>query len=86
MRELFNRFSWDAIKFNDQVLACLVVIWGAVLLCAISSIRHQPFGKTQRAFWMTLVVTVPLLGLLLYLPFSFRAANYPELFFWRRNR
>jgi len=86
MREILSRFSWDAIKFNEQVLACMLVVWGAVLLCAVSSIRSQPFGKGQRAFWLFMVICVPLLGLLFYLPFSFRAANYPEFFFWRRNR
>lgn len=86
MREILSRFSWDAIKFNEQVLACMIVVWGAVLLCAMSSIRGQPFSKAQRAFWMALVICLPLLGLLFYLPFSFRASNYPEFFFWRRNR
>lgn len=86
MREILSRFSWDAIKFDDQVLACMVVIWGVVLMCAVSSIRSQNFGKIQRAFWLTLVIFVPLVGLLFYLPFSFRAANYPEFFFWRRQR
>lgn len=86
MREILSRFSWDAIKFNDQVLACMLVVWAAVLICSVSSIRSQGFGKGQKAFWMAVIICLPLLGLLLYLPFSFKAVNYPEFFFWRRNR
>ncbi len=86
MREIISRFSWDAIKFDDQVLAAMIIVWGAVLLCAVSSIRNQPFTKLQRTFWLSLVIGLPMIGLLFYLPFSFRATNYPELFFWKRSK
>lgn len=86
MREIISRFSWDAIKFDDQVLAAMILVWGAVLLCTVSSIRNQPFTKMQRAFWLSFVIGLPMVGLLFYLPFSFRATNYPELFFWKRSK
>lgn len=70
MRESFNRFSLDAVKFNSQMLICLVAIWLVVTGTAISSIYSQPFSKKQRLFWVLLVIFLPVVGLLIYLPFS----------------
>ena len=84
MRELISRFSLDAIKFNGQVLACMILIWIVVVGCTISSINHQSYSAAQRRFWIALVTLVPLLGMLSYLAASFEASKYPELFFWKR--
>lgn len=70
MRETLNRFSLDAVKFNDQMLVCLVAIWLVVIGTAISSIHSQPFSKKQRLFWTLVVICLPVVGLLIYLPFS----------------
>ena len=68
MRELLNRFSIDAIKINGQTITCALVIWVAVLGCALASINSQPFNQRQRLFWIVFVLCVPLVGLLCYLP------------------
>ncbi len=86
MKELFSRFSWDAIKFNEQVLVCMIVIWIAVVGCTISSINRQNYSPAQRRFWIAFVTLVPVLGVLCYLPVCFDADKYPELFFWRRSK
>ena len=84
MKELLSRFSWDAIKFDEQVLACMIVVWLVVVGCAISSINKQSFSVAQRRFWIAFVTLVPVVGVLCYLPACFDANKYPELFFWRR--
>lgn len=80
MSEILNRFSFDTGKLTLQVLVCALVIWGAVVWCAISSILVQPFSRPQRIFWIAMVVAVPLIGLLAYLPFSFRREDLPPIF------
>lgn len=70
MSELLNRFSFDAIKFNSQVAVFLVIIWLLVLGCAMLSIKSQSFTQRQRWFWIIIVVGLPAVGLLCYLPFS----------------
>jgi len=79
MRELLTRFSLDAIKFNGQVLACLLIIWAVVLACSISSILGQNFDRRRRLFWIVFVIAVPVAGLLAYLPFSFKREELPYL-------
>jgi len=86
MLELFYKFSWDSIKFDYQVLACLILVWTAVVVCAVFSIMSRPFGVVQRVFWIALIVCVPAVGLLFYLPFSLKADTTPEVFFARKNR
>ncbi len=58
-------------------------IWLAVLICTVASIIAQPFSKKQRAIWILLVVCVPILGLLAYLPFSIRRDELPTAFLMR---
>lgn len=86
MSEIFNRFSLHAAKFNTQVWICLAVIWLIVLGCAITSIHAQAFSARQRRFWISAVVFIPLLGVLAYLPFSFRREQLAQLFFIRLQR
>lgn len=85
MKDILSRFSWDAIRFDGQIVACAAVIWLLVVGCAISSVLNQPFNKQQRVFWITLILVFPLVGLLIYLPFSVRPENYPQLFIWRKK-
>ena len=86
MSDIFSRFSLHAAKFNGQVWLCLAVIWLVVLGCAITSIYAQPFSARQQKFWISAVVFIPLLGVLAYLPFSFRREQLAQLFFIRLQR
>ena len=86
MKELISRFSWNAIKFNGQVLTCMILIWLAVVGCTISSIGKQSFSVAQHRFWVAFVILVPIIGVLCYLPVCFDADKHPELFFWRRSK
>jgi hypothetical protein len=80
MQELMNRFSLDAVKFNGQMLGCLIFVWLVVVATALSSLASQPFTRKQRLFWGFLVVCVPVFGLLAYLPFSMVEGRHSGLF------
>ena len=80
MKDLLLRFSLRSIKFNWIVVAALVLIWLSVLASVVSSVLAQPFSRRQRIFWLTLVIAVPLFGVLAYLPFSFKKEDLPHIF------
>lgn len=86
MKELLNRFSLDAIKFNTEILLILILLWIIVVACSMMSISGQPFSRAQRKFWMIFVAAVPVVGLLAYLPFSFRKEELPHIFLPKRKR
>ena len=64
----------------------LIVIWLAVLACIISSILTQPFDRRQRIFWIAMVVLLPGLGVLAYLPFTFHKEELPHMFQRKSSR
>ncbi|MBI3876895.1 MAG: PLDc N-terminal domain-containing protein [Verrucomicrobia bacterium] len=66
MKEFLARFSFDTLKLNAQTYACAIVIYLVVIGCALHSINSQPFSRTQRMMWITIVVAVPVLGLAAY--------------------
>lgn len=86
MNEFFGRFSLNAIKFNNQVLACMVLIWLAVLGCAIASLNRQDYTLARRRFWLAFMILVPVVGMVCYLVACFQPEKHSELFFWRRSR
>lgn len=86
MSELLSKFSLEAAKFNAQVLAAALLVWALVLGCAISSILSQRLTPKQRIFWIAMVVFLPIIGLLAYLPFSFRKEELPHIFQISRPR
>lgn len=85
MSDFLDRFSLDAIKFDMVVMAGMVFVWFVVWICSLMSIRSQGLSKGRRVFWTLVVTFLPVIGVLLYIPFSFRVENYPDLFIWRRN-
>lgn len=83
MRQILNRFDLHAAKFDSQVFVCLLILWAVVLVCAIISINSQRFSARQRRFWILTVTTVPLFGVLAYLPFSIRREDLPQIVLMR---
>jgi len=77
MSQLLSRFSFSTAKWNSQVAICLLLVWMAIVFCAISSIRSQGYSDLQRRFWIAVIVFVPIFGLLAYLPFSFKHEDLP---------
>lgn len=47
------------------------MIWLIVVACAVSSVFTQPeLDQRTRRFWLYMILGIPLLGLLIYIPFS----------------
>jgi MFS family permease len=80
MTYLLDHFSLHAAKWNGLVIGALLLVWAAVLGCVVSSILTQPFDRRQRVFWITLVILLPFVGVLCYLPFAFRKEELPHMF------
>ena len=83
MTELFSRFTFQESKLTTQIWVFAAMIWIAILACALSSIAAQPFSRRQRIIWILLLIGVPILGLLAYLPFSIRRDELPTAFLIR---
>lgn len=86
MSEILNRFSLEAAKFSGQVFLALFLIWATMVVCAIASLHSQGFTDRQRRVWLWIILGVPLLGILAYLPFSIRREDLPQLFLLKNNK
>lgn len=86
MSEILNRFSLEAAKFNSQVFLSLFLVWIAIVYCAVLSVNSQGFSDRQRRLWIWILVCVPLLGLLAYLPFSVRREDLPQIFLMKFHK
>ncbi len=86
MQDFLSKFSLDAIKFDYQILVCLILIWLAVLGCAISSVMKQPIARRQKLIWIGVIVGIPLAGLFVYLPFSVRLDGHSQLWDWKPKK
>jgi hypothetical protein len=85
MPDILNRFSFDAAKFNTLTAVGLAIAWLLVLGCAILSITSQSFTLRQRWFWILIIVCLPGVGLLCYLPFSL-SKDRPEKLYRGEHR
>lgn len=83
MSEFINHLTFQMDKLTTQVWVAVIGIWLAVLACAIGSLLNQPFGRRQRIVWLVLMVALPILGVLAYLPFSIRRDELPTAFLGR---
>jgi len=81
---MFTLSSPNAL--SPQVWACAAIIWVTVVVCALFSIASRPFSRPRKLFWAAIVVFLPLVGLLAYLPFSVNEELFPYIGFWRKPR
>lgn len=86
MLNLFNRFDFNNPHFSSQVWGAMLGIWLLLIACVISSILQRPFRRRTRIFWILTVICLPLIGVLLYLPFALKDDIYPYLGFWHRPK
>jgi hypothetical protein len=86
MSHILRHFSLQAAKWNSTVVLGMTLVWICVLGCVISSILSQPFERKQRIFWVVLVIAVPFLGVLSYLPFAFHKDELPHIFLHKKKR
>jgi hypothetical protein len=80
MSPLLNRFSLHTAKWDEGIGIAVIFIWLIILGCIVSSILSQPFDRRQRIFWIVIVILVPGIGILAYLPFAVRKEELPSVF------
>ena len=80
LTKILVRFDFENAHWDPRVAACLIAIWVVIMLCAISSIRSQAFGDGREQFWTAIVIFVPIIGVLAYLPFSIKRDDLPHYF------
>ncbi len=68
------------------VWICVAIIWCVTVVCALTSVWSRPFGRWRKALWTVLVVGLPVVGLVAYLPFSLGEELFPLIGFWRKPR
>lgn len=78
MNAILSRFSFDPSKIDGKILAILVLLWAVTLACGVSSVLSHgaDFTRKQRVGWLLLLIFVPVLGLLVYLPFSLKRDGF----------
>lgn len=62
---MLNNFDKDLVN-----IALAGAIYLIVVACAISSTFTQPLNSASRRFWIIMIIFLPPIGLLAYLPFS----------------
>ena len=65
-----NRFDFSEPRFTSEVFLFLIIIWCVIVSCAIWSICAKIRSLPAKALWILVVIFLPIIGLLLYLPFS----------------
>jgi uncharacterized membrane protein YhaH (DUF805 family) len=91
LRDLLRRLG-DIFTLNSPSLGyrgiwiCVAILWIVVVVCTLSSIASRPFRRSTKRLWAALVIAVPLLGVLAYLPFSVSEELFPYIGFWRKPR
>jgi hypothetical protein len=86
MSDILDRFSLDAIKFDLPILLGMIFAWLIVVAATVHSIWLHSKSRNSAIIWTLFVVLCPVIGVLVFLPFSFRLEHYPDLFIWKKNR
>jgi hypothetical protein len=72
---LSSRFSYSSIKFDGNVAFCMVVVWFMVLVCSLISLWGQGWSRRRTLLWAVAIICLPGVGVLAYLPFSWKTSN-----------
>jgi hypothetical protein len=70
IEKILNRFDFANPQLTKEVLFFAAVVWALVVLCTIWSICTKYKSFRARAIWSLVVVCLPVVGLLVYLPYS----------------
>jgi len=73
-------FETLGVEHGTIVLWAAFLVWLIVVGCAVSSVLAQSFSRRQKIAWVSVILFVPLIGLMAYLPFSIRKSDLPLLF------
>ena len=91
MHQLLNKLG-DLFTLRSPLLLypgvwlCVAVIWFLVIGCTLTSVFSRPFSRRKKVLWALVVVGVPLVGVLAYLPVSLNEELFPLLGIWRKPR
>ena len=80
---VLNKFDFSQPNAESDVMILLLLVWLIVVGCVIWSILSQRRPAAWKLLWVAIVVCVPLLGALVYLPLSLKGELYPFIGFWR---
>lgn len=83
IEKIMGKFDFANPHFTTDLALLLLVIWVGLVGCCIWSILGQRYSFYLKLIWIVLVVALPGLGMLLYLPFSLKDELFPLLGFWR---
>jgi chromate transport protein ChrA len=84
--QFLSRFDFSDPHFGQEMFFFVAIIWCVVLVSAVWSICSKMQKWPARAFWIAIVVCLPLVGLLLYLPFSIDSDSFQSFVrFGRRS-
>ncbi|MCX6895337.1 MAG: hypothetical protein NTZ16_07570 [Verrucomicrobia bacterium] len=63
---------------DAKIWAVVIFVWLVVVMCGVGSVFSQGtrFDRRQRLFWILLMIGLPVLGLLVYLPFSIKREGF----------
>lgn len=81
--KLLYRFDFENAQWSARVGVGVLLIWLLIIACTISSIRSQGLSAGQQRLWIAIVVFLPIIGLLAYLPFSVKKDDMPHYFRFR---
>ena len=70
MGSLLNKFSFDETKIDWMIWLMLGCIWLVVAACGVGSVltQRKRFTPKEVRFWILMIVFLPGIGLLAYLP------------------
>lgn len=88
MLEKLRHLQLTPQTVNTQTFIAISALYLVVLVCTLWSIFEtgsRPARRSHQWAWAFIVVAVPLLGVLTYLPFSLKHEVFPFLGVWRRH-
>lgn len=81
-----SRFDFSNPQLTGEILFFVSVIWLVVVSCAIWSVCTRMRRWSGKLLWIFILVALPVVGLILYLPFSLDNDALQSLVrFGRRN-
>ncbi len=83
IQALVDKFDFSNPTFDSRVAMLILIIWVIALGCVIWSILSQRFNLAVKLVFILLVIALPGVGVLVYLPFSLRQDLFPLLGIWR---
>ncbi len=86
IEKIVSKFDFGNPQFSRGIAICLLLVWVMVLGCVVWSILGQKCKPYVKLLLILMVVGIPGLGVLFYLPFSLKEELYPFIGFWRKPK